>query len=42
VDDAGVLVQPFTIKRVSELAGGEINEFICTENNRDVEHLVGK
>jgi len=42
VDDPGVLTKPFTIKRVSELAGGEINEFICTENNRDVEHLVGK
>ncbi len=42
VEDPGVLTKPYTIKRVSELAGGEINEFICTENNRDVEHLVGK
>jgi Carboxypeptidase regulatory-like domain len=43
VEDPGVLVKPFTMKRVSDLAAGEqIREFICTENNKDVEHLVGR
>ena len=43
VDDPGVLAKPFTMKTVSDLAPTEeIFEFICTENNRDVEHLVGK
>jgi hypothetical protein len=42
VDDPGVLAKPWTMKRVADLAHEEIFEFICTENNRDVEHLVGK
>jgi len=42
VDDPGVLAKPWTLKRVADLAHDEIFEFICTENNRDVEHLVGK
>jgi hypothetical protein len=43
VDDPGVLVRPWVIKRVSDLAPGEaIREFICAENNTDVEHLVGQ
>jgi hypothetical protein len=43
VDDPGVLVKPYTIKRVAELAQGyDISEFICAENERDVQHLVGK
>jgi len=42
VDDPGVLAKPWTQKRVADLANEEIFEFICTENNRDVEHLVGK
>ena len=43
VEDPTVLVKPWTFKRVSELAAGHtIREFLCTENNRDVEHLVGK
>jgi hypothetical protein len=42
VDDPGVLAKPWTQKRVADLAHEEIFEFICTENNRDVEHLVGK
>ena len=42
VDDPGVLAKPWTQKRVTDLANEEIFEFICTENNRDVEHLVGK
>jgi len=42
VDDPGVLARPWTQKRVADLAHEEIMEFICQENNRDVQHLVGK
>jgi hypothetical protein len=43
VEDPGVLVKPWTFKRVSELAPGEeIREFMCNENNSDLQHLVGK
>ena len=42
VDDPGVLAHPWTQKRIADLAHEEIFEFICTENNRDVQHLVGK
>jgi hypothetical protein len=43
VEDPTILTKPWTMKRVSELAPTEeIFEFICPENNRDVEHLVGK
>jgi hypothetical protein len=42
VEDPGVLAKPWTQKRVTDLANEEIFEFICTENNRDVDHLVGK
>jgi hypothetical protein len=44
MEDPKVLVKPYTMKRTAELAppNEEIYEFICTENNRDVKHLVGK
>lgn len=43
VEDPGVLAKPYTMKRVSDLAAGEeIREFICTENNKDLQHLVGR
>ena len=43
MEDPKALVKPFTMKRTAELAPNEeIYEFICTENNRDVQHLVGK
>lgn len=43
VEDPGVLAKPWTMKRISDLAPGEeIREFICTENNTDVGHLVGQ
>ena len=42
VDDPGVLAKPWIQRRVADLAQEEIFEFICAENNRDVEHLVGK
>ncbi len=44
IDDPGAYLRPWTIKKVSQLAppGEDIIESICTENNRDLEHLVGK
>ncbi len=43
VEDSGVLVRPFTIKSVADLAPHEeIYEFICQENNRDIQHMIGK
>jgi len=43
VDDPGVLVKPYTIKRTADLAQGyDIAEFICAENERDALHMVGK
>jgi len=42
VDDPGVLAKPWTLRRVAHLAHEEIYEFVCAENNRDVEHLVGR
>jgi len=43
VEDPGVLAKPWTMKRASDLAPGEkVREFICAENNKDVEHLIGR
>jgi hypothetical protein len=43
VEDPGVVAQPYTIKRVADLAPDqEIHEYICNENNQDVGHMVGK
>jgi Carboxypeptidase regulatory-like domain len=43
VEDPGVLAKPWTFKRVSDLARNEeIREFMCTENNKDVSHMLGK
>jgi len=43
IDDPAAYVKPWTVKRVSDLAPeDEGREYICTENNRDVEHMVGK
>jgi hypothetical protein len=43
VEDPASLAKPWTFKRTSDLAAGHtIREFMCTENNRDLEHLVGK
>ncbi len=43
-DDPTAFKKPWSLKRVSSLApkGTELLEYICAENNRDVEHLVGK
>ena len=43
-DDPSAFKKPWTLKRVSSLApnGTEVLEYVCAENNRDVEHLVGR
>jgi Carboxypeptidase regulatory-like domain len=43
-DDPGSMKSPWKTKGVATLAppNEEILEFICNENNQDVEHLVGK
>jgi hypothetical protein len=43
VDDPGSYKEPWSFKRESNLMPNEeIGEYICAENNQDVEHLVGK
>jgi hypothetical protein len=44
IDDPGAYLRPWTSRKVSSLAapGEEMLESICTENNRDVVHMVGK
>ena len=43
IDDPGAYVKPWTIKKISDLTpDDEVREFICTENNKDVEHMVGR
>ncbi len=43
VDDPGAYANPWVFKRVADLdPDDEVGEYVCTENNRDVEHMVGK
>ncbi len=44
VEDPGAYRKPWIIKKATELAdaGDEVGQYFCTENNRDVPHLVGK
>ncbi len=43
IEDPGAYAKPWVIRRIADLAAGEeLQEFVCNENNRDVEHLVGK
>ena len=43
IEDPETFMKPWVVKRVSELApNDEIQEYVCTENERDREHLVGK
>jgi hypothetical protein len=43
IDDPGAYSRPFTVTFTAELApaGDELMEYICQENNQDVEHLTG-
>jgi hypothetical protein len=43
IDDPGAYSKPWIMKRVSDLdTNDEVGEYVCTENNKDVEHMVGK
>ncbi len=43
IEDPDTFVKPWVIKRAAELAPNEeIQEYVCTENERDREHMVGK
>jgi hypothetical protein len=42
VDDPGAYTKPWKFTTHPELLKGEMIEYICQENNRDVEHLYGK
>jgi len=43
IDDPGAYAKPWKITRASELdADDDIGEYVCTENEKDVEHMVGK
>ena len=42
IEDPAAYTEPWKLKRTSVLMKGEISEYICNENNQDVEHLVGK
>ena len=43
IDDPGAYTQPFTLHgRSSYATDTELMEYICNENNQDVEHIVGK
>jgi hypothetical protein len=42
IEDSAAYTEPWKLKRTSVLMKGEISEYICNENNQDVEHLVGK
>ena len=42
IDDPGAYARPFTVTFTARRAAGmELMEYICNENNQDVEHLVG-
>jgi hypothetical protein len=43
IDDPATYAKPWKIMRAAELdAGDDIGEYVCSENEKDVEHMVGK
>jgi hypothetical protein len=44
IDDPGAFAKPWTYKKVLRLAppGEDVEEYICNENNRDLDHYVGQ
>jgi hypothetical protein len=43
IDDPGAYAKPWIMKRVSDLdKDDEVGEYVCNENNKDPEHMVGK
>jgi hypothetical protein len=43
-DDPSTFKKPFTIRRINPLAPNdwEVLEYVCGENNRDLEHIVAR
>ena len=42
IEDPGAYAKPFTLAaKMPLLAGQEILEYICNENNKDLSHIVG-
>jgi|SRR6185312_17163773 len=43
IDDPATYSTPWIIRRVADLdIKDDVGEYVCTENNKDVEHMVGK
>jgi hypothetical protein len=43
IDDPKAYAKPWIVKRVAELdPNDEVGEYVCNENNKDPEHMVGK
>jgi hypothetical protein len=42
VDDPKAYTKPWSFTTHPVMLKGELMEYICQENNRDVQHLVGK
>ena len=42
VDDPKAYTKPWSFKTQPVMLKGELMEYICQENNKDVQHLVGK
>lgn len=43
IDDPGTYRKPWVIKRATELdPNDDIGEYVCTEDEKDVQHMVGK
>jgi hypothetical protein len=43
IEDPGAYAKPWVMKRIADLyPEDDIGEYVCVENNRDPEHMVGK
>jgi hypothetical protein len=43
IDDPDYYTEPWIVPmNIPWVAGQELSEYVCLENNRDLEHLVGK
>jgi len=43
IDDPGTYAKPWKIRRASDLdTSDDVGEYVCNENEKDVEHMVGK
>jgi hypothetical protein len=42
IDDPKTFTRPWTFTTHPQMLSGELMEYICQENNKDVDHLIGK